>query len=150
MVNKKKIKGTQWENLFVELIQEKIPMTLKAKRIAGSGAIGTALNEPLLKGDVVVEFYGFPRKFRIETKVGYGGEKQLTVQKEWINKIIEEADETYSYPLVACKFSGARKADGVQYFLILDFDTFCDIINYTNQLKRELDLLYDKIEKNDD
>lgn len=146
MVNNKKVKGTQWENLFVELIKQNIPLTTRVKRVTGSGAIGTAMNEPLLKGDVVAEFYGFPRKFRIETKVGYGGDTQLTVKREWINKIMEEAKETYSYPAVACKFLGSRKSDGAQYFLILDFDTFCDIINYTNSLKKELDLLYEKLE----
>jgi Holliday junction resolvase len=150
VVNKKKIKGTQWENQFVELIIKNIPLTISAKRVVGSGAMGTAMNEPLLKGDVVANFYGFPRKFRIETKVGYGGDTQLTVKKEWINKIIEEANETYSYPVVACKFSGARKSDGVQYFIILDFNTFCDIINYANNLKKELDLLYEKLEKEDE
>lgn len=148
MVNAKKIKGTSWEKLLVELIEKNIPLTIKVKRVIGSGAIGTAMNEPLLQGDVVAEFYGFPKKFRIENKVGYGGETQLTVKREWLNKIRMEAENNYALPLVACKFSGAKKAGGVQYFFILDFETFCDIINYVNNLKKELDLLYKDIEKN--
>lgn len=146
MVNRQKKKGTNWENLFLELVKENIPMTTSAKRVIGSGALGTNLNEPLLKGDFVLEFYGYPRKFRGEAKVGYGGATQLTVKREWLNKIKEEAEGTYSVPMVACKFSGAKSSAGAQYFIIFDFDTFCGIINYINDLKKELDLLYEKIE----
>lgn len=148
MVNKQKQKGTQWEHLFLELVERNIKDTKQAKRIAGSGALGTNLNEPFLKGDFVLEFSGFPRKFRGEAKVGYGGAHQLTVKRDWLNKIIEEAHSTYSYPIVACKFLGAKSSAGAQYFIIFDFDTFCDIINYVNETKRELDLLYEKIEEN--
>lgn len=140
MTNKQKIKGTSWENLFVDMLSEKIGES-KVKRIAGSGALGTSLSEPLLQGDVIAEFKGFPKKFRIECKVGYGGESQLTVQRAWLNKIHEEAQNSNSVPLLACKFSNARKSGGIQYFLAIDFDTFCDIINYVDDLKKELDKL---------
>ena len=128
MSNPKKIKGTAWENLLADLLNEKIDGA-KAKRIPGSGAIGTIVKEPFLQGDVRANFEGFGRPFKFEAKVGYGGSKQLTVKKEWLDKIIEEASNDYSIPALACKFSGARKKDGVQYFIILDFDTFCDIMN---------------------
>lgn len=148
MVTKSKKKGTSWERDFVELVKVSIPATRKVKRIAGSGAIGTTLDEPLLMGDIMIDFPGFPRKFRAEAKVGYGGDTQLTVKRDWLNKIKEEADSNYAYPLTVCKFSGAKKSGGVQYFVIFDFDTFSSIINYVNDLKRELDLLYEKIERN--
>lgn len=143
MVNKEKRKGTDWERQFVELILNRIEKS-KAKRIAGSGAIGTILDEPLLTGDVILEFPAFPKKFRVECKVGYGGSKQLTVKKEWFDKIIEEAKSSYSIPLIACKFLGAKE-NGVKYFLALDIDTFCDIINWINELKHELDLHYESM-----
>jgi len=73
------------------------------------------------------------RPVRIECKVGYGGNTQLTVKKEWIDKIKKEAENSYSYPMLACKFLGARKSEGVKYFVILDFDTFVDIINYVGK-----------------
>lgn len=145
MVNRQKIKGTKWENDLVKIVKDNVPLTKQAKRVAGSGAIGNTLNEPLLKGDVVFEFYGFPQKFRIEAKTGYGGNSQLTVRREWINKIIEEAEESYSIPALACKFLGAKEGGGVQYFIIFDLDTFMSIINYVNDLKRELDLVYESI-----
>ena len=128
MSNPKKVKGTGWENLFTELLNENIDGA-KAKRIPGSGAIGTIVKEPFLQGDIRAVFEGLSRAFKFEAKVGYGGSKQLTVKKEWIDKIIEEAKNDYSIPALACKFSGARKKDGVQYFVVLDFQTFCDIMN---------------------
>jgi hypothetical protein len=143
MVNKQKIKGTQWENQIVGLIQDNIKNS-KAKRIAGSGAIGTSLQEPLLTGDIIIDFKSFPKKFRAEAKVGYGGEKQLTLKRDWFNKIKAEAESSYSIPIIICKFLGSRKTDGIQYFVSIDFDTFCSIINYIEDLKQELD---SKVEK---
>jgi len=141
MVNKNKRKGSAWEHDLVELLNKKIPNS-KIKRVPSSGAMGTALNEPLLTGDVIAEFSGFPRKFRIECKTGYGGATQLAVKKEWLDKILEEAKISYAIPMLAGKFSGARS--GIKHFMVLDIDTFCDIINYINDLKKELDLIYEK------
>ena len=140
MVNKEKRKGTDWEKQFVDIILNRVERS-KAKRIAGSGAMGTILEEPLLTGDVLLEFPGFPQKFRVECKTGYGGSKQLTIKKVWLDKIKEEAKNSYSIPMIACKFLDARE-NGVKYFLTLDIQTFCDIINYVNSLKKELDLVY--------
>jgi len=136
LVNRNKIKGTGWENLLVKLLKEHIPKS-DVKRIPNSGALGSAIGEPLLQGDVRATFPGLNKKFRIEAKVGYGGAEQLTVKRDWINKIKEEAGSLYAYPLLACKFSGSRKTDGVQYFFILDFDTFVDLMNYIGKVAHE-------------
>jgi Holliday junction resolvase len=135
--NKSKRKGSNWEAQFVDLLEEDTGGTVK--RIAGSGAIGTSLNEPLLQGDVVAIFPGIEKKFRFECKVGYGGSTQITVQRSWLNKIMEEAENSYSIPALACKFSNARKVDGVQYIVILDYDTFVELINKIGDLKEKLD-----------
>jgi len=137
MTTSVKRKGTQWERDFVNLINEEIKGA-NAKRIAGSGSIGTALREPLLQGDIKATFKGFSNNFRIEAKVGYGGNKQLTVKKEWLDKIKEEAGNSYSIPALACKFSGAKKVDGVQYMIVLDFDTFKYIMNTVYDLDTAL------------
>jgi len=139
--NSAKAKGSGWERLLVELLSENIGES-KVKRIAGSGALGTSLEEPLLQADVVAEFVGFPRKFRFEAKVGYGGSKQLTVKKEWIDKIIQEAKNSNAIPVLACKFSGARKSEGVQHFVILDINTFIDLINFVDDLKKKVNKFY--------
>lgn len=141
MVNKQKRKGTDWENQLVDLLNNNIEKG-KAKRIAGSGMIGTIMQEPLLTGDVKANYPGFHKSFKIEAKTGYGGSKQLAIKKEWFDKIIEEAESSYSIPLIACKFLNAKS--GVKYFVAIDFSTFCDIINYVNDLKKELDLNYEE------
>ena len=135
--NKSKRKGSAWESYFVELLERNLDGIFK--RVVGSGAIGTIMDEPMLMGDIVAEFAGFPRKFRFENKTGYGGETQLTLKREWFNKIREEAINNYSVPAIACKFFGSRKATGVQYFVALDFDAFCDIMRHIAKQSEELD-----------
>lgn len=138
MVNKNKRKGDDWERQFVDIINSS--GLGDAKRVPASGAMGTSLGEPLLTGDVRVEFTNFPRKFRVECKTGYGGATQLAVKKEWLDKIKEEASGSWSLPLLACKFSGAR--DGVKKFVVLDIDTFLYLMTHIFELKKELDILY--------
>lgn len=143
MVNKQKVKGSAWERLLVNILLDKIDGSV-VKRIAGSGAIGTTLNEPLLQGDVIASFKGLDKKFRIEAKTGYGGATQLTIKREWLDKIRGEALSSNAYPALACKFSGARPG-GVQFFVALDIDTFIDIMNYINNLKKENDILVSRV-----
>ena len=136
MVINQKNKGNNFERDAVKLLMNHIPNSTW-KRIPSSGAIGTNIGEPLLCGDIVGEIEGFPRKFRVEAKVGYGGAKQFTLKKEWIDKIAMEAYQTYSTPFVIGKFSGAR--EGTQVFVVLDIDTFSDLLNQITKLQRELD-----------
>lgn len=125
MVNPNKIKGDSWERDLVKILQENLSGTFK--RIPGSGALGTRLNEGRLSGDVVGKVDGFPKEIRVECKVGYGGKSQLTIKKEWLDKIGDEARNTYAIPLLAAKFSGARS--GVKHMVIMDLETFIEIMN---------------------
>lgn len=143
MVNSRKRKGTDWERELVKLL-EQIPHS-KAKRIATSGAIGTYLEEPQLTGDVIFMLDDLPKKFRIECKVGYGGAVQITLKREWFDKIKKEAESSYSIPLVALKFSGVREKEAVKYVVAFDLETFIDLMTYLVNLKMELDGLYERI-----
>ncbi len=124
MVNSKKVKGSKWEADLVQILNKNLNGVFK--RVPGSGAMGTSLNEGLLTGDVVGKMENISKTFRIECKVGYGGATQFTLKKEWLDKIKKEADSTYSYPFLAGKFSGALT--GVKQFIVLDIDTFLEII----------------------
>jgi hypothetical protein len=134
MVNQKR-KGSNYEREAAKLLEKVLDG--KWKRIPGSGALGAILSEPELQGDIVGKVHSFPKKFRFDSKVGYGGATQLTIKREWLEKIREEADATYSIPALICKFSGAR--GGIRNFLVLDFDAFAEIILNSERLQEELD-----------
>jgi len=136
-----KSKGSKFEKEVVDYLNENL-IDCKFKKIPGSGAIGTTINEPFLKGDITGVVFGVPKKFKGECKAGYGGETQVTVKREWINKIMEEALQDYAVPFLAAKFSGARAKDGVKIFTILDIESFVYILNLVTSLQKELDEFY--------
>jgi Holliday junction resolvase len=133
------LKGKQKGNTFEKALADLLNKYLKGsvwKRIPMSGAIGTAMHEPDLQGDVVGSIKSFDKKFRIEAKVGYGGATQLTLKKEWLDKIIEDSKNSNSIPLMVGKFSGAR--EGTRVFVAMDLTTFCEIINRTTDFYEEM------------
>jgi Holliday junction resolvase len=137
-------KGNQWERDLAKLLNEKL-VDSTWKRIPGSGALGTQLGMGELTSDIVGTLPFTKKTVKIEAKVGYGGDKQFTLKKEWLDKVKMEAEQTFSIPVVGCKFSGSR--EGVKYFFVLDFDTFCDLMNLTTDLYQELTETIDKLPK---
>jgi hypothetical protein len=140
MAKKQKVKGVRWERDAVDLLKEAFPDG-KFKRVAGSGAIGTIMDEPLLAGDIMAVFPHLSREFRAEAKVGYGGATQMALKREWFEKIKKEAKGTYSLPMLMGKFSGAR--GDCKYFVAFDFETFVELMNYFIELSEsEADLTW--------
>jgi hypothetical protein len=140
MPNRNKIRGSNWESQVVDELEELVDGA-EFKRVPGSGALGTILGEPLLTADVKGNIKGFPKSFKIECKTGYGGATQLAVKKEWLDKIQKEADQSYSIPLLFCKFAGART--GVKHFVVMDIETFADIMNEYTKLKEDFDKVFE-------
>lgn len=134
--NKSKNKGSAFERLAVEILNKLIKDSAW-KKIPGSGAIGTSLDEPLLTADIVGKVNSIPKKFKVEAKVGYGGEKMFTLKKEWLDKVKREATNSFSFPFLIGKFSGAR--EGVKVFVVMDVEEFSAIINHITKLQEELD-----------
>lgn len=148
MTNKNKVKGSRWEHDLVELLTEKVRGS-RWKRIAGSGALGTSLGEPLLTGDVSGKVDYFPKSFRVECKTGYNNSndkevKQLTIKKEWLDKITKEAEGTFSFPMLAGKFTNSR--NGVGKFIVLNLDDFALLINMYTELKKDYEKLLGDVE----
>jgi Holliday junction resolvase len=129
-----KDKGSAFERDLAKLLNEKVEQGAFEK-IPGSGAIGTLMHEGLLTADLRGKVTGIPKPLKIECKVGYGGETQLTLKREWLNKVIMEAEQTYSLPMLFGKFSGARKTDGVQVFCVMDIDTVAYLFNLISKLQ---------------
>ena len=140
MSNPQKIKGSNFERLTVDLLNELVKNS-EWKRIPGSGALGTSLGEPLLTADVVGKVNSIPKKFKVECKVGYNSSsdkevKQFTLKKEWLDKVKKEADSSFSTPFLMGKFSGAR--EGVKVFAVLDVEDFAALLNHITKLQEEI------------
>jgi len=135
MSSPQKIKGSKFERDIAELLTKLIKKS-SWSRIPMSGAIGTNMGISHFRGDVNGTVDSMPKKFKIEAKVGYGGAKQLTLKREWLEKIKEEAESDYAIPLMAGKFSGSRGT--VKTFICMDTDTFAYLINYITDLDEQL------------
>lgn len=147
--NKNKDKGTRFERDLTEYLG-KIIKDSNWKKVIGSGALGTIFREPLLTGDVTGTVSGIPQKFKIECKSGYNTltnkeTKSVSVRKEWFDKVKQESLGDFSIPLVACKYDNVRT--GVKMFIAMDIREFAELINYTTDLKKELDLNYTELQE---
>lgn len=143
MTNPNKIKGSAFERLTVEILNSLVNNS-EWKRIPGSGALGTTLGEPLLTSDVVGKVKSIQKTFKVECKVGYNNStdkavKQFTLKKEWLDKVKQEADASFSIPILAGKFSGA--ISGTKVFVAMDIEIFANMINEISRLKEEIDRL---------
>jgi hypothetical protein len=143
--NKSKTKGNQFEADAVKILNTKI-LNCKFKRIPSSGAIGTAMDEPLLTGDLTGKVDSISKKFKGECKIGYNnstnkGTKQFTLKKEWLDKIIKEAASNFSIPFLIGKFSGVHS--GVSVFVVLDVDTFAELINTISRMNEKLEAIHE-------
>lgn len=141
---KNKVKGTTFERFAVELLNELVKDS-EWKRIPGSGALGTALGEPLLTADIVGKVDKIPKRFKVEAKVGYGGAKQFILKKEWLDKVSEEAKGTFSTPVLIGKFSGAR--EGVKVFTVMDVEVFAALLNHITMLQETIDKIQEMAEE---
>jgi hypothetical protein len=140
MTNPAKIKGSQFERDFADILNKLIKKSIW-RRIAGSGAIGTIMNEPLLSSDVRGKVESFAQPFNVECKVGYNNStgrevKQFTLKKEWLDKVALEASRTFGIPILAGKFLGAR--EGTKVFVAMDVEVFADLINRITELHEDL------------
>jgi hypothetical protein len=131
MPNPQKRKGSDWERQATDILNANIKRS-KFRKIPGSGAIGTIVGEPMLTSDIRGQVESFTKEFKIECKVGYGSATQFTMKKLWLDKVKEEAAGSYGIPLLMGKFSGAR--EGVRSFVVMDMDTFCELINKVTEL----------------
>jgi len=136
MTFKNKRKGSDFERLAVEILSQLINES-DWKRIPGSGALGTSLNEPLLTSDVRGKVKSISKSFKVECKTGYGGSKQFALKKAWLDKIKMEADASYSIPILMGKFAGAK--EGSKVFMTMDVEVFALLVNEITRLKKELD-----------
>ena len=127
-----KRKGTRWENEAAKILSVASGIW---KRIPGSGAMGHFLKDANYNSDITGEYPWWRKKFRGECKYGYGTSKSMSVKREWITKIREEAEEARGYPCLLIKFKDVRDDPDTSKLLCFNFDTWL-------LLMQEIDDLY--------
>ena len=140
MPNPSKEKGDRWER---EVLKE-----LGGKRQPSSGAFGTIHKDAKLTGDITIYYPWLSRLLHGECKVGYGGSKQITLKRDWLTKVREEAKLARRYPCLLLKFLGVRSGDKESAKLIcFNLDTWKRIVqeieglylDYLNLMKEKYD-----------
>jgi hypothetical protein len=144
-----KVKGNNYEREAARVLTEGLKHG-EFKRIPGSGALGTNLEMPSLTSDLSGEILGIDKLFRVEAKVGYGNTKNkevksITLKKEWLDKVKEEASHLYALPMLICKFDNVHS--GVKSFVAFDLDSFIEMMNSVSDMKKELDVVYRKLDE---
>lgn len=105
MVNRNRDYGLDWERELVNTFKR---FDQNARRNPNSGAFGTIIGSATLQGDVPFSVDGL--KFIIEAKAGYGGHKSMTFKREWMDEVVDIAENQTpkKIPLVALKMKGGR------------------------------------------
>jgi Holliday junction resolvase len=138
MVNKNRDYGLDWERELVKFFKE---LDSNCVRMPNSGAYGTVANIASLTGDLRFDLDGL--HFLVEAKAGYGGSKSITFQRDWMDKVLQEAgnNRPTRIPLVALKMRGAKGDSGKLIVLTL--------ANFKILLDKYADLLTDLTKAND-
>lgn len=137
MPSKSKEIGARWERELAEKLGEQAEY---AKKIPGSGALGTILKEAQLTADVVAKYKFFQKLFKIEAKYGYGGEKQMTVYREWMEKVRMQSRDNSYIPAVAIKFRGVMSGDRESAkWICFSIEDWNDMMKFLNELFSDME-----------
>ncbi len=141
MTNKNKKAGSAWERAVANTFNDLDGVS--ARRVAGSGALGTILQEDYLKGDVRITVDGLKYDLIVEAKIGYQSGKHspskvMAFQKAWLESAEKDTKGVYnSKPVVICKFKGAKGE--ARAFLAMDLQVAVDLIERVVDMKRVID-----------
>ena len=121
--NTAKRSGTYFEKVAEDYFND----VCIAKRVLGSGAFGSVTRDPNLLGDVNLYFPTLRATILADCKFGYSrGESQMTLKKEWFDKIDREAKLARKYPAVITKFKGQRGPNS--RIISFSWDTFKEMM----------------------
>lgn len=145
--NRSKAKGDTFERLVAKILSEHGGVW---KRIPGSGSIGTNLKMSDLTGDLVGRYPWFTKSFKGESKVGYGTSKQMTLKREWLTKVREQALIDNKYPALIIKFNDVTGGDiGSATAICINLDTWNAMMKDLAELYEEYLVMLDKHYKQD-
>src|SRR5690606_19464396 len=119
-----KKQGIDFENKVAKSYND--ALRRKARRVAGSGAIWS------MPGDVITE------QDLIECKdrgmITARGEKQITIKKEWLDKIHIESIGTGKRPMLAFRFA----EDEEDIFVTMNINVLFEIVFQISELKKRI------------
>jgi hypothetical protein len=108
------------------------------------------MNYGQLKGDLTGKYPFLPFTFRAEAKVGYGGAKQITMKREWFDKVREEAASNYNeLACVLMKYSNAHPPN-TQHIIAFDFETFQKVLDIVESMYNEIIELHRRLEEDNE
>lgn len=139
-----KRKGSRWERDVVKLLHDKGGGIWK--RIPGSGAMGHFFNDASLNSDVTGKYPWLRKIIRGECKTGYGTSRSLSLKRDWIVKVREEAEEARGYPCLLLKFSDVRDNPDTAKLICFNLDVWIDIVTEVNDLYEEYIELLERLE----
>lgn len=126
-------KGNRWERLCAKKLSKKFG---KWRRMPGSGAYGTLLGDASIACDLKGE-YPWWNQLSGEAKYGYGSSKQMTIKREWMQKIREVAKRSNAHACVLLKFKDVRAGDiASSEWICFDFETW-------NNMMKDLDDIWE-------
>jgi len=131
-----KRKGTRWENEVVKILDDEGGG--EWRRIPGSGAMAHFLKDASFNSDVVGVYPWWNKEIRGECKYGYGTDKSMSVKREWITKIREEAKESRAFPCLLIKFKNVRDDPNTAKLICFNFDTWIELMEEVNDVYEEL------------
>lgn len=133
--------GTYFER-EVEGHFDGLETTSFAKRIIGSGAFGIVSRDPRLLGDVHIAYRILPKALLAECKFGYKtGKTQMSIKKEWLEKVAKEAKIADRWPALIMKFKGLRGPDSK--VIIFTWDTWNEIMSCLTDKVEALERMVD-------
>lgn len=134
--------GNRWERESADELSEHGG---EWKRIPGSGALASLAKVPMLGGDLVGKYPWFEKNFRGEAKYGYGGSKQMTLKREWFQKIQTEADRVDDHPCVILKFKNVTTGDSSAKIICFSIETWNELMEELEDLWYEYQQLLEKV-----
>lgn len=114
-------RGKKWER---DAVKELTRGCGYWRRTPASGAFGTQTGDASITGDLIGR-YPWWKDFKAEAKYGYGTPKSITLQREWVTKIREEAKRSRQLPCLLIKFKNVRSGDiASSKLIIFDLQTW--------------------------
>ena len=133
MTNTARDYGLDWERELVKVFKD---IDEYCVRMPNSGAYGTIAHIASLTGDLRFDLDGL--HFLVEAKAGYGGSKSITFQRDWMDKVTQEADNNRPkrIPLVALKMRGSKTESGK--LIVITLENFKKLLDKYAELLKDL------------